>query len=227
MASDVSIRGRTRLRHLAGRPSSDGGVLGSLPDSRAGRPRHPLCGKPVRRKEQGGNAVLEDPACGRRKGHNGDCMSEAAWKRKQAADRDYKRGRGRELRAARRHRAAAQRAEEAGWAAARALPPDPDAAGHVAVLLRELDAYQAAHRGEWRAGRACGPWAGGRRRVTSRPREEPWPSEARVAMLRRKHAKAVGLRSRGRRVPVALAELDREYHRYRDRVRKSEAARAA
>jgi hypothetical protein len=38
----------------------------------------PRCGRPVRRKEQGGVAVLEDPVCGRPENHRGGCRSEAA-----------------------------------------------------------------------------------------------------------------------------------------------------
>lgn len=218
-----------RLRHSAARTSPYGAVLGSRPDSRTRRsPLSPRCGKPVRRKEQGGTAVLEDPVCGRTLGHRGGCMSEAAWKRKLDADRAYQGGRGRVLRNARRRRAAARRADEAAWAAARALPPDPDAAEHRRVLLAELDAYRAAHRGEWRAGRAAGPWAGGRRPETPQPRQEsPLPPTSRMAVLRRAHTRAARYRKRGRRVPVAVAELDQEYARVLSRVRRSGGRLAA
>lgn len=46
----------------------------------------PRCGRPVRRKEQGGIPVLEDPVCGRPEDHRGRCRSEAAVARKYASD---------------------------------------------------------------------------------------------------------------------------------------------
>lgn len=47
--------------------------------------RSPRCGRFLQRNERGG-PVLEDPVCGRREGHRGHCLSEAAWRRKLAAN---------------------------------------------------------------------------------------------------------------------------------------------
>ena len=45
----------------------------------------PRCGRRVRRKEQGGIAVLEDPVCGRPENHPPGCRSEAAMERARLA----------------------------------------------------------------------------------------------------------------------------------------------
>jgi len=64
----------------------------------------PRCGRPVRRKEQAGVAILEDPVCGRRENHPGRCRSAAAMERARRADARRWARRGRNRRAA-RHRA--------------------------------------------------------------------------------------------------------------------------
>jgi len=61
----------------------------------------PRCGKPVRRKEQAGVAVLDDPACGRPENHPGRCRSVAAMERARRADVKRWADRGRRQRAAR------------------------------------------------------------------------------------------------------------------------------
>ena len=59
------------------------------------------CGRPVRRKEQAGVAVLEDPVCGRRENHPGRCRSVAAMERARRADVKRGAARGRHQRSAR------------------------------------------------------------------------------------------------------------------------------
>lgn len=111
-------------------------------------------------------------------------------------------------------------------AAGRALPvipPDPEAALHRKILLRELAAYKAAHRGE-RPG--TGRWAGvaplGEPRRPGKPR-----GEAAAADLRQAYNEAARYRRAGRAVPPALGELEREYWRTVKRAQRAEASRTA
>ena len=47
----------------------------------------PRCGQVLRRLERPGRAVLEDPVCGRRAGHTGQHLSEAAMRQRRYARR--------------------------------------------------------------------------------------------------------------------------------------------
>jgi len=47
--------------------------------------RSPRCGRLLQRNERGG-PVFDDPVCGMPEGHRGHCLSEAAWRRKLAAN---------------------------------------------------------------------------------------------------------------------------------------------
>jgi transcription factor WhiB len=102
---------------------------------------------------------------------------------------------------------------------ASAIPPDPDAAMHRAVLLAELDAYEAAHRGERLS-------VGRRWPVLSavRPQRQPSP---RPLALRQAHSEAERLRNAGRPVPWALKELEREYWRVIKQVKRGGTSYAA
>lgn len=107
------------------------------------------------------------------------------------------------------------------------IPPDPEAAEHCAILLRELDAYDETH------GRGRGPdhrWAfhpsvvGGRRQRPVR-----LTGDDRMGMLRDARNEAGRLRRVGRPVPGPLADLEREYGRLakQDRRRRAGGRRAA
>jgi WhiB family transcriptional regulator, redox-sensing transcriptional regulator len=87
------------------------------------------------------------------------------------------------------------------------MPPDPDAAVHRAVLLRELDAYEADRRA-----RRDPPY----RRLRAAPAPRPAdavPSGATLDLLRQGRREARQFRRAGLAVPPAAAALERGYWR--------------
>jgi hypothetical protein len=104
------------------------------------------------------------------------------------------------------------------------IPPDPEAALHREILLRELDAYDAAHRARKPS---AGRWARNPAALAGPRRVAPLPAEPWLAVLRQAHAEAARQRNAGRAVPDALAGLDREYQRTRKRSQRGVAPHAA
>jgi WhiB family redox-sensing transcriptional regulator len=115
-------------------------------------------------------------------------------------------------------------AADAYEAPSAAIPPDPEAALHREILLRELDAYAAAHRARKPS---AGRWGRNPAALAGPRRVQPLPAEPWLAVLRQAHAEAARQRSAGRAVPDALAGLDREYQRTRKRSQRGVAPRAA
>jgi len=88
--------------------------------------------------------------------------------------------------------------------AAVTVPADPEAAEHRRVLLRELDAYEAAHPGPHRWGQVP---ASGEPRL-----ERPAPDD-RLAVLRAARNEARRYRMADLPVPASVSELEREFWR--------------
>lgn len=114
-------------------------------------------------------------------------------------------------------------AEAARQAPPGAIPPDPEAALHREILLRELDAYDAAHRSGER------PSARRRAAVGPRPGRPPGrpPSVTQLADLRQAHREAERHRVAGRTVPGPVGELEREYYRLMKQAQRGGTGRAA